>query len=74
MDIYEKRNDSITQSYLAAISTGIDSETDLLNLNEILDKKQTEIDKQKKSINFGKMTTGLSIALIVILSLFVIFD
>ena len=69
LDIYEKRNDSITQSYLAAISTGIDSETDLLNLNEILDKKQTEIDKQKKSINFGKMTTGLSIALIVILSL-----
>lgn len=69
MATFERKNDSIYQVFLKAISAGINTETDVLNLNEIIDKQQSDLDKQQKSINFGKMTTGLSIALIVILSL-----
>jgi len=67
--IYERKSDSAYQVYLKAISAGMDAESDVVDLNEIIDKQQSDLDKQQKSINFGKMTTGLSIALIVILSL-----
>ena len=69
MQIYESRNDSLYRVYLNAISKGIDAETNVGDLNEIIANQQDNIDKQQRSINFGKMTTGLSIALIVILSL-----
>ncbi|GAB5400620.1 MAG: ATP-binding protein [Aureisphaera sp.] len=69
MRIYETRNDSLYQIYLSAISKGIDAETNVGDLNKIIEDQQDNIDKQQRSINFGKMTTGLSIALIVILSL-----
>ncbi len=69
MATFERKSDSIYQVYLKAISAGINTESDVGNLNEIIDKQQSDLDKQQKSINFGKMTTGLSIALIVILSL-----
>jgi len=69
MSIYERKNDSLYQVFLSAISKGIDTEGDAGYYNEIIDKQQTDLDKQRRSINFGKMTTGLSIALIVILSL-----
>ena len=39
------------------------------DLYEIIANQQNELQKKQKSINFGKMTTGLSIALIIILSL-----
>jgi|GEM_PF-6786774 len=67
--IYDTRIDSLQQVFLRAISAGINSESEVLGLNEIIDQQETELDKQRKSINLGKMTTGLSIALIVILSL-----
>lgn len=66
---YEQKSDSLYQVFLKAISAGMNVENDLVDLNEIIDKQQSDLDKQQKSINFGKMTTGLSIALIVILSL-----
>ena len=66
---YERKSDSLYQVFLKAISAGMNAENDLVDLNEIIDKQQSDLDKQQKSINFGKMTTGLSIALIVILSL-----
>ncbi len=66
---YERKSDSLYQVFLKAISAGMDTESDVVDLNEIIDKQQSDLDKQQKSINFGKMTTGLSIALIVILSL-----
>ena len=66
---YESKNDSLFQVYLGAISKGVDAESNIGDLNEIIAAKNTELDKKQKSINFGKMTTGLSIALIVILSL-----
>lgn len=69
MAIYEQQNDSLYQVFLSAISKGVDSEGDAGYYSEIIDKQQTDLDKQRRSINFGKMTTGLSIALIVILSL-----
>lgn len=69
IDLYETQKDSLQQVYLKAISKGVDADSNILDLNEQIATQQSELDKQKKSINFGKMTTGLSIALIVILSL-----
>ena len=69
LEIYDRSNDSIYQIYLSAISEGIDSETNVGDLNEIIATQKDDLDKKQKSINFGKMTTGLSIALIIILSL-----
>lgn len=69
LEIYESSNDSIYQVYLKAISKGVDAESNVGNLNEIITAQKDDLDKKQKSINFGKMTTGLSIALIVILSL-----
>lgn len=69
LEIYEQKNDSLFQTYLKAISKGIDFENDVGDLNKTIKEQQDDIDKKQKSINFSKMTTGLSIALIVILSL-----
>ena len=69
MEIYESKSDSIYQVYLKAISKGVDAESSVGDLNDQIAEQQTILDKQERSINFGKMTTGLSIALIVILSL-----
>lgn len=67
--VYENKNDSLYQVYLAAISKGVEAETSVGDLTDIIDQQKSDLDKQQKSINFGKMVTGLSIALIVILSL-----
>lgn len=69
LSLFEKQNDSLYKVFFNAISRGVDVETDLLKFQEIIDQQQLDIEAQKKSISFGKMTTGLSIALIVILSL-----
>tara|TARA_R110002072_G_scaffold124085_1_gene259513 strand:- start:30294 stop:32546 length:2253 start_codon:yes stop_codon:yes gene_type:complete len=66
---YESLNDSIFQVYVNAISKEIDVETSIGNLTTIIEDQQDDLDKKKRSLNFGKMTNGLSIALIVILSL-----
>ena len=65
---YHTQKDSIYAVYMAAISTGMESES-VGTQDEIIATQQNKLDKQQKSINFTKMTTGLSIALIVILSL-----
>ncbi|PQB03760.1 hybrid sensor histidine kinase/response regulator [Aureitalea marina] len=69
LEIYERKNDSLYQVYLEAVSQGVDAESQLSALNAIIEDQQDDLDKKQKSINFGRMTTGLSIALIVILSL-----
>jgi len=61
--------DSLDQVYIAAISKGVDQLSGIGNLQKKNAELQSDIDKKNKSINFTKMTTGLSIALIVILSL-----
>lgn len=66
---YEFQNDSLQQVYLAAVAKSVDTESNVGDLNEIIATQQDDIDKKQKSINFSRMTTGLSIALIVILSL-----
>jgi len=65
---YISRKDSVTSVYMDAISKGVASES-IGDLNTIIANQKNDLDKQQKSINFTKMTTGLSIALIVILSL-----
>lgn len=69
MELYEARNDSLYRVFLDAVSAGVDAESNLVDLNEKIAEQQSDLDKKQKSINFSKMTTGLSIALIVILSL-----
>jgi signal transduction histidine kinase/CheY-like chemotaxis protein len=66
---YTRKKDSIHDVYLKAISGAADAESDIRNLNEIIANQQDDLNEKQKSINFGKMTTGLSIALIIILSL-----
>ncbi len=67
--LYTHKKDSIYNLYLNAISRSADSNTNVGDLNEIIASQQDDLDEKQKSINFGKMTTGLSVALIIILSL-----
>jgi len=69
IEIYDQKRDSIFQIYAEAISKGVDAESNVIDLTKIITEQKDDLDKKQKSINFGKMTTGLSIALIVILSL-----
>ena len=65
---YAKKKDSIYQVYLTALSKSTEDES-IGDRDQIIKSQQAELEKQKKSINLGKTTTGLSIALIIILSL-----
>jgi len=69
INLYTSQQDSIFNIYLNAISTSANSVMNNEDLYEIIANQQNELQKKQKSINFGKMTTGLSIALIIILSL-----
>ena len=66
---YEQKNDSLYQKYLNTIAQTQSATGDLASLNEIIDQQKSDLDRQQRSISFSKITTGLSIALIVILSL-----
>ncbi len=66
---YIIKKDSLNQVYIRVISKSTYIASSVGDLNEIIATQKTDLDKKKKSINFGKMTNGLSIALIVILSL-----
>ena len=67
--LYTAKNDSLNQVYIHAISTGVDENANVNDYETIIASQLNAINDQRRSINFGKMTTGLSIALIVILSL-----
>ena len=67
--LYSSKKEAIQKVYIAAISKGMDLELSLGSLNEINANLQNDLDKSKRSINFSKLTNGLSIALIIILSL-----
>lgn len=69
LSIYERKNDSLDAVYLSAIYKGVEIDSNISNLRETIEEQRADIDKQQKSINLGKMTTALSIALIIILSL-----
>lgn len=69
LDKYLQEKDSLYQTYIQAISKSSEYDSNIGDKDEIIASQQEEINKKQKSINFGKMTTGLSIALIIILSL-----
>jgi signal transduction histidine kinase/CheY-like chemotaxis protein len=69
LNLYAKKKDSIQHIYINIISKGVDIESNLGDLTNIIEEQQSDLDKNKKSINFSKLTNGLSIALIIILSL-----
>jgi len=66
---YAEARDSNFHQYIIAISSGVDEEANVVDLKEKLALLKTEKKKDDQSLNFIKYTTGLSIALIVILSL-----
>ncbi len=66
---YVTKKDSINIVYINTISKSLSSGSNVGDLNEIIATQQSDLDEKQKSINFGKVTTGLSIALIIILSL-----
>ena len=69
LNSYSQKKDSLYGVYLNIISANIERDTNVGDLNEIIATQQSDLDEKQKSINFGKMTTGLSVALIIILSL-----
>ena len=69
LELYETESEALYKTYMDAVSKGVDLESNIGNLNEIIATQKDDLDKKKKSIKFTQMTTGLSIALIVILSL-----
>ena len=69
ISLYIKKKDSVFNLFIEAISNSQVTESNVGDLNEIIATQQSDLDKKQKSINFGKMTTGLSVALIIILSL-----
>ncbi len=69
ISLYIIKKDSINNVYINAISKSLISETNVGDLNEIIATQKSDLDEKQKSITFGKVTTGLSIALIIILSL-----
>ncbi|QQX78141.1 response regulator [Aequorivita iocasae] len=66
---YLTQKDSLRQIHLKAIERGIQAESAIGDLNEIIASQQDDLSKQEKSLFFGKLTGWLSIALILILSL-----
>ncbi len=66
---YLTKKDSLRQIHLKAIERGIQVESSIGDLNEIIANQQDDLRKQDKSLFFGKLTGWLSIALILILSL-----
>jgi len=69
LSLYEKKSEELYKTYMDAVSKGVDVESNVGDLNEIIATQKDDLDKKQKSIKFTQMTTGLSIALIVILSL-----
>src|SRR5690606_25834508 len=66
---YLTQKDSLRQIHLKAIERGIQVESAIGDLNEIIASQKDDLMKQDKSLFFGKLTGWLSIALILILSL-----
>jgi signal transduction histidine kinase/ActR/RegA family two-component response regulator len=66
---YEAVTTELHEFHILANSQGVDSELNIVDLNNKIKEQEQDIADQQKSISFTKMTTALSVALIVILSL-----
>lgn len=66
---YLQLKDSVKQVQLQAIIEGVQAESAITDLNEIIAAQKDDLSKQEKSLFFGKLTGWLSISLILILSL-----
>jgi len=69
LEIYHKKTDSIYHEYSKIIAKGLTAETGFADLTDIINKQKNDLEENDSTINFGKLTNGLSIALIIILSL-----
>ncbi|MBA3986144.1 MAG: response regulator [Flavobacteriales bacterium] len=66
---FVKNNDKLEEIHAAILSKNLDFESNSADLDAIIATQQSDLDQQQKSITMNRFTTGLSVALIMILSL-----
>lgn len=63
------KKDELEESHAAILSKNLNFESNSDELNAIIANQQSDLDQQQRSISMNRITTGLSVALIIILSL-----
>lgn len=66
---YNEKKENLEEIHAGVLSKNLNFESNNADLNAIIDAQQSDLDQQKKSISMNRFTTGLSVALILILSL-----
>ncbi len=66
---YDDKKENLEEIHASILSKNLNFESNDADLNAIIDAQQSDLDEQKKSISMNRFTTGLSVALILILSL-----
>lgn len=63
------KKDELEENHAAVLSKNLNFESNSEELNAIIATQQSDLDQQQRSISMNRITTGLSVALIIILSL-----
>ena len=63
------KNDYLEEIHAAILSKNLDFESNSASLNDIIATQQIDLEEQQKAITMNRFTTGLSVTLILILSL-----
>jgi signal transduction histidine kinase/ActR/RegA family two-component response regulator len=66
---YLVKKDELEENHAAVLSKNLNFESNSEELNAIIASQQSDLDQQQRSISMNRITTGLSVALIIILSL-----
>lgn len=66
---FVEKRDELEEIHAAVLSKNLNFESNSDELNAIIALQQSDLDQQQKSITMNRFTTGLSVALIIILSL-----
>ncbi len=69
LKMYDEKKENLEEIHASVLSKNLNFESNNADLNAIIDAQQSDLDQQKKSISMNRFTTGLSVALILILSL-----
>ncbi len=66
---FVNKNDYLEEIHAAILSKNLDFESNSASLNDIIATQQIDLEEQQKAITMNRFTTGLSVTLILILSL-----
>ncbi|OIP50017.1 MAG: hypothetical protein AUK33_08955 [Flavobacteriaceae bacterium CG2_30_34_30] len=66
---FVEKNDYLEEIHATILSKNLDFESNSATLNDIIATQQIDLEEQQKSITMNRFTTGLSVTLILILSL-----